>query len=138
MVKKPPLKDICWLAVEGLAGRSTEMVSVMRMLPLSLVLTYSLYFPEVRVAEKVVDAEAPVPVVVQPPLAMVMTWVESKVDTSLMPVMVAATELVAPKVIELDPALTVVAEVMLALGVDESHKVYGLLPLLTGPVNMRE
>lgn len=52
--------------------------------------------------------------------------------------MVTETALVAPKVIELDPELTVVAEVMLALGVEESQRVYVLLALLTGPTNVIE
>lgn len=64
------------------------------------------------------------PVVDQLLLPKVISCLESKVETSFMAVMVAATELVAAKVIVFVPTERLVDEVIAAVGVRESIVVY--------------
>ena len=83
-------------------------------------LTNNLYEPALSVAENVVVAFEPVPVVFQVPLGTTIVWSLFRVETSLMLRMVAGYELVALKVILFAPTEVLSDDetaVMLAVGV---------------------
>jgi hypothetical protein len=80
---------------------------------LGVVDTFRVYEPEFRVVVKEVET----PIVVHELAGMLMVLAELRVETRVMAVMVARTELVISKLIVFEPATGVTEEVMLAVGV---------------------
>ena len=95
-----------------------------------------LYDPVLTVATKVVTADEPEPLTDQVFDGIVITWVESIVETSLRLSMVAATALLAEKTIVFEPADTLDEDVKVAVGVLPEEAVYVFIIVFVGPLKV--
>ena len=95
-----------------------------------------LYDPVLTVATNVVTADEPEPLTDQVFDGIVITWVESIVETSLRLSMVAATALLAEKTIVFEPADTLDEDVKVAVGVLPEEAVYVFVIVFVGPLKV--